>query len=364
MGIENTYQRIASKYYWPKLHEDIKQFVRTCDECQKRKRGKEVAHLQPISISGAFEHIGIDVVGPLPRTIRGNRYIVVAIDYLTKWPEAKAIQLADALTIVPFIYEDVICRHGIPKRITTDQGTEFVNELTKELCEAYQIKHIRTTAYHPQANGLVERSNQTIKNTLAKLVATQKGEWDLYLSSALFAIRTSKQQTTRLTPANLTYGRELTQPCDMEWEKTPANLTCGRRLTKPCDMKWEKTKSDGDKNENDRQKLTVRMTTEITRLKQTREKATKFIRKAQERQKANYDKEYRDPAPLQIGDQVLLYRNITEASWSAKLEPKWEGPYIVHSIKGTTHQLKRPYTGTLLPFKIHRNRLKQYQSRK
>ena len=129
MGIDNTYQRLSDKYYWKEMYEDIREYVRTCDTCQKRRRDKDIDKLQPIPPTSAFDHIGIDIVGPLPRTLRGNRYIVVAVDYLTKYPEARALPLADTLNIAPFIYEDIICRYGIPRELTSDNGTEFLNNL-------------------------------------------------------------------------------------------------------------------------------------------------------------------------------------------------------------------------------------------
>ena len=320
------------------MFEDIRQLVRTCDICQKRRREKEIEPMQPTKISMAGAHFGIDVVGPLPRTIRGNRYIIVAIDYLTKWTEARAIQLADALTIAPFIYEDIICRHGIPREITSDRGTEFVNELMVILYQEFRIRHITTTAYHPQANGLVERANQTLKNTVSKAVSQYGGDWDLYLPSALFAIRTMRQDSTRFTPFELLYGRDARQPIDQVLDdKTVLPAVTEEQVTR-------------------------RVTQEISRLEHIRTQAHDFIEKAQERQKANYDKANKEITKLCIGDKVLLYRNITEASWSAKLEPKWEGPYQVASIKGTTYQLSRP-TGTILPFRVHRNRLKKYADR-
>ena len=109
-------------------------------------------------------------MGPLPRTMTGKRYIMLAIDWLTKQPEAQAIESADAQTIAQFIHERIICQHGPPQQITSDRGTEFCNDLITELNRTYQIQHIRTTAYHPQGNGLTERMNQTVKNTLSKLI--------------------------------------------------------------------------------------------------------------------------------------------------------------------------------------------------
>jgi len=96
----------------------------------------------------------MDFVGPLPETARGNKYIIVAMDYLTKWPEAKALPDAKALSATNFFYEDIICRHGCPKVLLTDRGTHFVNELLDALCQQLGTKHSLSIAYHPQTNGL------------------------------------------------------------------------------------------------------------------------------------------------------------------------------------------------------------------
>jgi hypothetical protein len=170
MGTRTILNKLNAKYWWPGMTKDVQQHILTCDTCQKRRKDRESEKLQPIKPTTAFDHLGIDIMGPLPKTERGNRYIVVAIDYLTKWPEAQVLPTADVQSIAPFIYEDIICRHGIPSEITTDRGTEFVNDLTETLWRKYQVKHITTTAYHLQGNGLEERMNQTIKNILAKMI--------------------------------------------------------------------------------------------------------------------------------------------------------------------------------------------------
>ena len=139
-------------------------------------------------------------------TLTGKRYIVVAVDHFTKWVEACALEQADAQSIVPFIYEDIICHHGIPIRMTTDRGTEFVNELFSAIAQEYNIHLIRTTAYHPQGNGQTERTNGIIKKILAKITPAKPGDWSLYLPAALFVIRNTRQQSTRFTPAELLYG--------------------------------------------------------------------------------------------------------------------------------------------------------------
>ena len=145
-------------------------------------------------------------MGPMPVTLTGKRYIILAVDFFTKYPEAIAVEDADAQTVAKFLHMDIICRHGVPKEITSDRGTEFLNELIREMERTYHIKHIRTTSYHPQGNGQTERTNQTVKNVLAKII-NQETNWDHYLDSALFAVRTIRQASTKFSPFELVYGR-------------------------------------------------------------------------------------------------------------------------------------------------------------
>ena len=195
------------------MYENIRQYVQSCDACQRRGRAKTHQYLHPIPVHSPFYQVGIDFVGPLPKTENGNKYIIVAMDYLTKWPEAKATPTATARDTEKFIYEEIICRHGCPQKILTDRGTHFNNQLINGLMERFKIKHLLSTPYHPQTNGLVERFNRILCESLAKLVE-QTNEWDKYIAPVLFAYRSSKQSTTKLTPFYLTYGREAVLPVD------------------------------------------------------------------------------------------------------------------------------------------------------
>ena len=150
------------------------------------------------------------------------------MDYLTKWPEAKVVPNATAEETEKFIYEDIICRHGCPQIILTDKGTHFNNQLIKGLMERFNIKHLLSSPYHPQTNGLVERFNRTLCESLAKLV-TQSIEWDNLVPPVLFAYRTSKQSTTKVPPFYLTYGRDTTLPMDQPSKNESSlsdRLTC------------------------------------------------------------------------------------------------------------------------------------------
>jgi hypothetical protein len=333
-GRDSTFRKTSEVYFWPDMKNDIETFVKSCQICQKRDRKKGEAALQPIKkLPEPFYQVGMDVMGPLPITKSGKRYIIIAVDHFTKWVEIRALESNDAQSIASFFYEDVICRHGVPKILSTDQGTEFVNELLSILTNTYHIHHIKTTAYHPQGNGQVERMNKTIKDILAKCTP-RDGDWSHYVHAAAYAIRVARSASTNYTPAELLTGRKFRQPFDSRNQEAP---TTGLDAKAYADQ-------------------------EFGRISSVRSKAEGFIKNAQARQKKSHDQANLILSPLKIGDPVLLYRSMIETSWSAKLEPKWEGPYYVQSIKGTTHKLRR-VNGTILPQTFHRNRLKLYHER-
>src|SRR3954454_23658661 len=129
------FNKIKTRYYWPQFYNDIKKYVESCDSCQRRERSKNNNLLHPIPVHSPFYQIGIDFVGPLSRTQRGKKYIIVAIDYLTKWPEARAVSEAIAEAASQFIYEQIICQHGCPQIILSDRGTHFNNNTIKALMD-------------------------------------------------------------------------------------------------------------------------------------------------------------------------------------------------------------------------------------
>src|SRR5687767_6932256 len=114
------------------------------------------------------------------------------MDYFTKWPEARAIPDIKADTVAKFIFEEIVCRHGVPKEILSDRGMPFVNKVVNSLCEKYQTKHRLTSSYRPQTNGMVECFNRTLGECLAKLVHSENKEWDQFVDATLFAYRTKK----------------------------------------------------------------------------------------------------------------------------------------------------------------------------
>src|SRR6185437_2649413 len=194
------------------MYRDIKEYVKTCEECQKRQKGKRSEPLHPIQVERAFERIGIDLVGPLSITKQNNQYIIVATEYLTRWPEARAVPDASASTLARFIFEEIVCRHRTSKIILSDQGRNFISVTIRILCEKFLIKHKFSSLYHPQTNGMVERFNRTLCESLAKVKGDD--DWDLYIPAVLLAYRTKRHATTGYTPFQLYMGDML--PCQLK----------------------------------------------------------------------------------------------------------------------------------------------------
>ena len=338
-SIEETYRRIKIRYYWPQMYNDVRRYVQTCDECQRRGKNRRIEPLHPIKVGQPFDRLGMDIVGPLPRSKNGNAYIMVATEYLTKWPEARAIPNAKASLVVLFFYEDIICRHGCPKEILTDRGTHFVNEMLDSLCENLGVKHKLSTAYHPQTNGLVERFNRTLCEALAKYINEHKDDWDLYISSVLFAYRTKRHSTTRHELFYLMYGRDAVLP--VEFAISTSQNECP---TEHC--------SDD---------LLDRVHTLTGKVIGDRLETQDVIHKAQEKQILRHDDNLREVVRFKIGDSVLLYQS--QLRGKKKLEDRWKGPYFIHEVLENGAYKLRTTEDKILKVPVNAERLKPYHQR-
>lgn len=211
-GIRNTRKQIAERYFWPNMNVDVTRWTRECLGCQKSKIQRHtVTPLAQFEETGRFDHIHVDIVGPLPPSDECT-YILTMIDRCTKWPEAVPIRNITADTVARTIYEHWICRFGCPLRITTDQGRQFESALFHALMKKLGIARIRTTAYHPQSNGQIERWHRTLKAALMARGATEN--WTKEIATVLLGLRASLHRTTNLSPALSTYGSTLRLPAD------------------------------------------------------------------------------------------------------------------------------------------------------
>ncbi|KAM7285125.1 DDE-type integrase/transposase/recombinase [Ixodes scapularis] len=212
LGYSRTLARIREKYYWPKLPKTVHLYTRSCHECQRRKKPptRPAGLLQPISPPTApFQQIGMDLLGPFPPSTSGNRWIIVATDYLTRYAETKALPSGTAVEVAKFFIESIVLRHGAPEVLITDRGSSFMAQLTQEILRLSHTSHRRTTAYHPQTNGLTERLNKTIADMISMYVDVEHKTWDEVLPYVTFAYNTAVQETTGFTPFQLVHGRKV-----------------------------------------------------------------------------------------------------------------------------------------------------------
>ena len=212
-GIEKMYEQVKEKFIWPGIYKDIREFVRQCPDCQKQKvspvRPRENAmnlNVQPLQC------VHIDLVGPLPTSGSGCSYLLTMIDRASGWLVAKAIRQMTANTVAQVFFDEWVCAFGIPKLLISDQGAQFESEVFRKLLASLGIERRRTTAYHPQTNGKVERAHRTLKNALRCMTAVEQ-DWEKALPKALFLMRTSIQKDG-LSPAQRLYGQRIDIPID------------------------------------------------------------------------------------------------------------------------------------------------------
>jgi len=216
-GINKTLEKVRKRFYWASCKQDVEHWCKTCKVCISKQgpSGKGKSPLQIYNVGLPFQRVQMDVLGPLPKTHFGNRFVLVIVDCFTKWVEAFPVGNVRAKTVAEVFVKEVISRHGVPSEIHTDQGRNFESKLFLELAELLGMKKTRTTALHPQSDGQVERQHQTIVNYLAKFIAENQKDWDQWIPMFLLAYRSSKHETTGVTPAELYLGRDLQLPLDL-----------------------------------------------------------------------------------------------------------------------------------------------------
>mgnify|MGYP004574657049 CR=1 FL=1 len=210
-GIKATRKLITLKYFWPFMKTDINNWVKECINCQKAKINVYTkSPIQPIEIpKSRFEHIHMDIVGPLP--VSNNcKYILTIIDRYSRWPEAYAIKDISTNTIVQTFFNNYISRFGVPIKITVDRGKQFTSTLFNQLTNMLGTHKIHSSSYHPQANGMVERFHRQLKTSI--LTSNNVKNWTELLPSILLGIRSSVKDELQCSPAELVYGQCLRLP--------------------------------------------------------------------------------------------------------------------------------------------------------
>jgi len=246
---------LRAGYFWLTMENDCCKHVRKCEKCQVYADNINMAPttLNVLTSPWSFSIWGIDVIGAIePKASNGHHFILVPIDYYTKWVEAASHASVTIKVVTNFIRRELICRYGLPNKIIIDNATNLNNQMMVELCTKFKIQHHNSSPYRPKMNGAVEAANKNIKKIIQKMVVTYK-DWHEMLPFALHGHRTSVRTSTGATPFSLVYGMEAVLPFEVEipslrvlmetqlegaeWVQARVeqlNLIEGKRLTTVC----------------------------------------------------------------------------------------------------------------------------------
>ncbi|GJZ08804.1 reverse transcriptase domain-containing protein [Tanacetum coccineum] len=215
-------------FFWPTIYRDAHTMIKSCDTCQRQGKISQRDEMpqNAIQVYEIFDLWGIDFMGPFTSS-HGNKYILVAVDYLSKWVKAKALPTNDARVVVKFL-KSLFARFSTPRAIISYRGTHFYNDQFPKVMSKYGVTHRLATAYHPQTSGQVEVSNRGLKRILERTVGENCASWSNKLDDALWAFRTTFKTPIGYTPYKLVYRKSFHLPIELEhkayWALKHANF--------------------------------------------------------------------------------------------------------------------------------------------
>ena len=332
LGVTKTLQRARERFHWEGMETTVREWITQCAACvQKQKPLKSNrAPMKVYNVGAPMERIAMDIMGPLPISNRGNKYILCVGDYFTKWTTAIALPNQEAHTVATALIENVFSLFGLPRQLHTDQGRNFESKLIKELCEAFDIDKTRTTPYRPQSDGMIERFNRSLINMMARFTNKNQKDWDEQIPYVLLAYRSAIHESTGFTPNEVMFGWNVKLPIDLILSQPPHS--------KPSVSTYVQKQKQHMINVHN----------------QTREN----IKIASSKQKKQYDHRSRKVG-YSTGDKVWYYCPRRKLGLSPKLQEKWSGPHIVlERISDILYRIKTPH-GKLV---VHCDKLKNYTS--
>jgi dUTPase len=330
LGIRRTLMKIRQRFYWPYCKSDIERWCQECVVCQQVKPGPRYkAELQQVPVGNKLDRVALDILGELPTTEKGNKYIVVISDYYTKWTHAIALPDQQAYTIADKMMTEFISVVGVPRQIHTDQGRNFESQLFHHLCDLLGIEKTRTTPFHAQSDGQVERWNRTIQQMLKSFVNENRDDWDDHLPYLCMAYRATPHESTGCSPNLMMFGTEINLPIDIMVGDPPSDSPSMCPIEY---VEWIKHS-----------------------LQHTYQYANKQLKTNAKRQKHYYDLKAK-PTTYQVGTYVWRWY------WPAargKLSKGWVGPFkvikcpnIIHCViqKSPNHPQVRVHIDALKPY--------------
>ena len=300
--MEKTLTRLKERFYWPGHHQDVCNWCHNCGVCATRKSPapKAKSALKSIVVGYPLQLVAMDIVGPFPESPDGNTYVLVVADYFTRWTEAYPLPKQEASTVARKLVDEFFLRFSPPEQLHSDQGRNFESQIIAKICKLLGIVKSRTTPYHPQSDGLVERFNRTLLDMLSMAVTERPFEWERHLPRLCLAYNTSVHPTTGYSPFFLMFGRPVRMPIDIMYgTPTPRPSSIPKYVKDLC----------GD-------------------LESAYERVQVCMGEQLDRQKELYDRKTHGEQFKQ-GDLVRLHTPVVSRGKSRKLHRPWTGPYRV-----------------------------------
>nr|GEZ09438.1 reverse transcriptase domain-containing protein [Tanacetum cinerariifolium] len=323
-----------SGFYWPTIYKDAFELVKHYESCQRQGKISQRDEMpqNSIQVCEIFDVCGIDFMGPFPSS-KGNKYILVTVDYLSKWVEAKALPTNDARVVVKFL-KSLFSWFGTPKAIISDRGNHFCNDKFSRVMSKYGVTHRLSTAYHPQTSGQVEVTNCGLKRILERTVGENRALWSDKLEDALWAFRTAFKTPIGCTPYRLVYRKSCHLPLELKhkafWAMKHVNFDL--------------------KTVGDHRKL------QLNELSELRDQAYENSLIYKERTKKLHDAKIKNRI-FNVGDQVLLFNSRLKI-FSGKLKSRWSGPFTIADVY--QYEIAKLVHTDGSNFKVNCHRLKHY----
>ena len=320
-GIHKSVLMARRNYFWENMVAQIEEYVRQCETCNRFKGNvnkRATLEAYPTELD-PWEWVAMDFMGPLPTTPRGNRFLLVFVDYLSRYVELVPTTSRSAICVAEALRHNVVTRHNCPRVLVCDNAKEFTGEVMSKLAEFYGIRKVHTIPYRPMGNGLVERQNRKIIDHLKTIVGNLDECWDVLMDDVAIGINSTVNESTGETPHYILYGTE---------KRLPTSFLCKN----PCVKRVY----------NYEDYVSVRTSESIRTIARVRENLLSSALKRKE----VYDRNAVS-AELKVGQKVYALLHVKSGSFP-KVAPKFEGPYRVVEVLGRgKYRLKHMSTGDL-----------------